>query len=307
MSEGLTHSGLYHRWHHACAVARLEALVRALVGCEEGAQAISTDDGLLFCALCGGRQKWPEGGERGAHWYIDHDRDCPYGVLDGFLLRDALKSSEAGTNGVPESVADPVSKAEVRGDEVTGEALGRAKVKIAEISGGTGWPLIMPEDARALSAEVARLETQVTTLTEQLRQCREVREALRKAGAAVYREQREITEFYLSIMNEAFAMDTSEIGAFTVQQVRNARLGALVRRLPELGSVPGSYERVGLCCEGQWSWKTERSNILSTAFSPSHETPDEALAAALGVDLSPRDEAEIVMRALRNSDEEKDD
>jgi hypothetical protein len=80
----------------------------------------------------------------------------------------------------------------------------------------------------------------------------------------------------------ALATEVERLEAENAALRADARLGALVRRLPELGSVPGSYERVGLCCEGQWSWKTERSNILSTAFSPSHETPDEALAAALG-------------------------
>ncbi len=89
-------------------------------------------------------------------------------------------------------------------------------------------------------------------------------------GEALKRQEQRIAE--LEAENAALRAD--------------ARLGALVRRLPELGSVPGSYERVGLCCEGQWSWKTERSNILSTAFSPSHETPDEALAAALGEETS---------------------
>jgi hypothetical protein len=152
------------------------------------------------------------------------------------------------------------------------EVLERAKDKLAEIGGGTGWPLIMPEEARALAAEVERLEAALACDSGLLAESEGVVVPTLQADNTALREQ-----------------------VATLQA--DARLGAMVRRMPEMLDEergPDSVAAVLLSVHRDYGWVVEEHDawgggVKHFCYQPPEgglyvpiRDPLDALAAALG-------------------------
>lgn len=84
-----THSPECHLWHPECARVRVNALVKALEELERSAPYYNNDDGsvrVYACPAC--EREWTPGAAP------QHDGDCPFAVLDGYLLRGVWRGEE---------------------------------------------------------------------------------------------------------------------------------------------------------------------------------------------------------------------